>query len=187
MVTADGSVVGVLVSKDTEADGLAYALRGDAAAPYVQGTQSLDQPVQAACSAPLGPSDAEVPVAPASDALEHAAAGTFARYFGGINSGDYGTAYRQLSPQLRSGYDSFAEGVSTSYDFDFDVRALSETSAGAAVWLRFVSLQKPKYGPEGEGCTQWSIDYELVWNAAGRLLIDDVDGHNGSEGHRSCD
>jgi hypothetical protein len=187
VVTADGSVVGVMVSKDVEADGLAYALRGDAAAPFVGDEQPLDPPLQPACSAPLGPGDADVPIAPASDALEQAVAHAFARYFGGINGGDYRTAYRQLSPDLRTGYESWARGVSTSYDFDFDVRSLTPTPSGAAVWLRFVSLQEPDFGPvPGEGCTQWSLDYELIWSSPNRLLIDDVDGHNGSDGHRAC-
>jgi len=187
VVTVDGSVVGILVSKDAEADGLAYALRPDAAAPYVEGSQSLGPPVQPACSGPLGPSDAELPT-PTSDALTRAVVGTFVRYFSGINSGDYATAYRQRSPRLRSGFESFADGVSTSYDFAFDLRSLTPTASGAAVWLRFVSLQEPAYGPDGEGCTQWSIDYRLVWNVTGQQLrIDHARGHDGADGHRPCE
>jgi serine protease Do len=187
VVTADGRVVGVLVGEDREADGLAYALRSDAVAPLVQGAEALSPPVRPACSTPLGPDDGELPSAPASDPLTQAAAQTFIRYFGGINSGDYRTAYNQLAPRLRSGYEPFAEGVSTSYDFDFDVRSVTPLATGAAVWLRFVSLQEASYGPDGEGCTQWSLDYELAWNPAGsRLLIHRVEGHNGTEGHRPC-
>lgn len=185
VVTVDGSVVGLLVSKDVEANGLAYALRPDVATPYIRGNRALAPPVQPACSSPLGPSDAELP-APAS-VLERAVARTFTRYFGGINSGDYWTAYQQRSPRLRSGYEAFADGVSTSYDFAFEVRSLTPTATGAAVWLRFVSLQEPAYGPDGEGCTQWSIDYQLVWNATGQLRIDHARGHSGSDGHRPCE
>ena len=82
--------------------------------------------------------------------------------------------------------DSFAEGVSTSYDFSFDVRSVEETVDGPVVWLEFVSLQAPEYGPDGDSCTNWSLDYELTWLADGRLVIDRVTGHGDTSGHVPC-
>ncbi|WP_246220164.1 hypothetical protein [Phytoactinopolyspora halotolerans] len=81
--------------------------------------------------------------------------------------------------------DEFAAGVETSYDFGFEVHTVEETADGAHVWLEFVSLQAPGYGPEGETCTYWSLDYELVWYD-GWLLIDRVTGHDDSSGHVPC-
>ncbi|NED94790.1 hypothetical protein G1H11_05645 [Phytoactinopolyspora alkaliphila] len=79
-----------------------------------------------------------------------------------------------------------AEPRSAREDLSAPVHAVEETSEGAYVWLEFVSLQAPGYGPDGETCTYWSLDYELVWYG-GWLLIDRVTGHGDSSGHTSCE
>jgi hypothetical protein len=76
-------------------------------------------------------------------------------------------------------------GAATRFDFDFRVKNVIPTARGAMVWLRFVSLQDSSQGAEQESCTQWSLDYELIWTAAGDLLIDGARGHNG-DGHTPC-
>jgi hypothetical protein len=141
------------------------------------------------CDEPLlGPGNADLPGLPNPDEVGSAVALTLAEYFVGINTGDYRSAFDQLSPRLQgtSDYLAFAEGVSTSYDFDFELRDADIRPDSASVWLEFVSLQDPDYGPEGESCTLWSLDYELVRAADGRFLIDAVRGHAGSAGHQPC-
>lgn len=186
VIATDGQVLGVLVEKDTEAEGLAYALRGDAVSPLLAGSASLDAPRPAACSNPLGPDATESPRFRSAGVLQEAIATTFANYFAGINGGDYHLAYSQLSPRLQSSYAAFAEGVSTSYDFDFKVHSVTATPPGARVWLSFVSLQAADMGPDGEACTRWSLDYELVWAGSGQMVIDGARGHAGSTGHTPC-
>src|SRR5690606_21368382 len=188
VVRADGDIVGMAVAKDGEAEGLAYAVRSEVIADGVTDPGALPAPEVAECDTPLGPdSGSELPEVPAGDELEVAAAATLASYFDGINTGDYEGAFEQLSPRLQAGssVDSFAEGLLTSYDFGFAVHSVEPTDDGALVWLEFVSLQAPEYGPEGESCTRWSLDYELVWDDASWLLIDRVTGHDGA-GHAPC-
>ncbi|WP_298326861.1 S1C family serine protease [Haloactinopolyspora sp.] len=188
VVRADGDVVGMAVAKDGEAEGLAYAVRSEVIAEGVTDPNALPAPDVAECDTPLGPdSGSELPEVPAGDELEVAAAATLANYFDGINTGDYEWAFEQLSPRLQAGssVDSFAEGLLTSYDFDFAVHSVEPTDDGALVWLEFVSLQAAEYGPDGESCTRWSLDYELVWDDASWLLIDRVTGHDGA-GHAPC-
>ena len=189
VVRADGDVVGMAVAKDGEAEGLAYAVRSEVIADGVTDPSGMEAPEVAECTTPLGPeSGSQLPEVPAGDELETAAALTLASYFEGINTGDYAWAFEQLSPRLQAGssVDSFADGLLTSYDFDFVVHEVGPTGEGARVWLEFVSLQAPEYGPDGDSCTQWSLDYELVWDDTGNLLIDQVTGHGGTLGHTPC-
>lgn len=188
VVRADGDVVGMAVSKDVEAAGLAYAVRAEVIAERIANPDLLTLPAAATCGVPLGPESDDVPVLPAGDELESAVALTLASYFEGINSGDYQWAFDQLSPRLQGGssVEAFAEGVATSYDFDFEVHSVQATDDGALVWLEFVSLQAPEYGPDGDACTEWSLDYELVWDGYDYLLIDSVTGHGGTSGHVPC-
>jgi serine protease Do len=187
VVSDDGAVVGVILAKDIEAEGLAYALRSDVLRPVVDGSETLPVADAADCANPLGPEEVEAAPLPDSSELDRAAARTLANYFGGINTGDYRLAYDQLSPGRRSaaGFQSFKEGVESSYDFDFRVADVTPNSDGAVVWLEFVSLQSPSMGPQGESCTEWSLDYKLVWGSGGRMFIDVAKPHGG-DGHRPC-
>lgn len=183
----DGNVVGVLLAKDTEREGLAYALRSDFVLPVLTGGATLPAFRPAACAAPLGPDHTQIPRVPAEVTLRDAIAETFANYFGGINGGDYRRAYAELAPAFRAtvDYASFADGVSTSFDFDFRVRSVTPTLDGAEVWLEFVSLQAPSQGPQGESCTEWTLDYRLVWLLGGDMAIAGASPHSG-DGHTPC-
>jgi serine protease Do len=187
VIDADGSVVGIVLAKRTDADSIGLALRTDIVAPLIDSPHSLAAPSPAFCDQPVGPGVDELPEVQAVDGLHRAIATTLAKYFVGINTARYDLAYAQLAPRLQSGatLDGFAQGVSTSYDFDFDVRDVRNTPSGALVGLEFTSMQAPRLGPDGEGCTEWSLDYNLVWHG-GRLLIDRVQGHAGSVGHVAC-
>ncbi|MGH8827865.1 MAG: S1C family serine protease, partial [Jiangellaceae bacterium] len=188
VVRADGDVVGLVSAKDTQAEGLGYAIRGEVVADRVANPNLLALPEPPTCERPLGPSEAAQPDLPADGELEVAVATTLASYFAGINSGDYQLAFDQLSPPLQGSMsmESFAAGLVTSYDFAFDVRSVDETADGALVWLEFVSLQAPEYGPDGESCTNWSLDYELIWSTDGWLLINRVTAHGDAPDHVPC-
>lgn len=187
VVRGDGEVVGMVVAKDREADGLSYALGADVMAARLADPNELPAPAPPSCSRPQGPEAPEAPELEPSDELHAAVVATFDDYFTGINLGDYEPAYEQLSPRLQEGMsvDEFAGQLWTSYDFGFRVRAVGATSDGASVWLEFTSLQAPEYGPDGESCTMWSLDYDLDWYGD-RLVIDGATGHDGSDGHVPC-
>jgi hypothetical protein len=183
----DGDVVGMLIAKDIEAEGLSYAVHAHLIAERLAQPGLLTTPEPAECELPLGPEHAEVPDVEVFDNLHMAVATTLESYFWGINTGDYQLAFDQLSPRLQGSMtvEEFAAGVETSYDFAFEVHSIEETAEGARVWLEFVSIQAPEYGPEGESCTHWSLDYELIWYD-GWLLIDRVTGRDGTSGHVPC-
>jgi serine protease Do len=189
VIRGDGDVVGMAVAKDAHAEGLAYAVRVELLAERLADPGLLVEPAVPRCDAPLGPDEGyDVPVAPSSDALSDAVAATLASYFEGINIGDYQWAFDQLSPRRQgdSSVDDFASGLVTSYDFGFEVLSVDETESGVLVWLEFVSIQAPEFGPDGEACTNWSLDYELIWDSVGYLLIDRVTGHGDKSGHAPC-
>jgi hypothetical protein len=191
-----GDVVGVVSGKYPESEGMSFAVEPSTAAPwYAAPTTSHPAAAVPACADPLGPDvsgdDGTVPF-PAASGVPAGVTDTFRAYFGGINSGDYATAWQQLSPRRRgddSGLDRFAAAVRTSFDDHFVVQQASYTAATgeARVWLEFVSLQDGSLGPNpGETCTNWSIDYVLVEQPGGTFLIDQVDGHGGTSGHEAC-
>lgn len=189
VIRNDGAVVGMTVARRPDAEGMAYAVRVELLAERLADPGLLVEPAVAQCETPLGPEEGyDVPVTPSPDALSDAVATTLAGYFDGINTGDYQWAFDQLSPRRQGdlSVDEFAAGLVTSYDFGFEVRSLDETEAGALVWLEFVSIQAPEFGPDGEACTSWSLDYELIWDATGYLLIDRVTGHGETAGHTPC-
>lgn len=181
LVNAQGEVVGIVVAgHENGTPSFAVNARGLRAR-----IDALPAPPEPSCDQPpLGPDEtADFP----AETLTDQVAATFSAYFDGINSGDYAMAYQQLSPRLATpdGLDAFAEGVSTSYDFLFEVRDADIRPDRARVWLEFTSLQDPSHGPDGEPCTQWSLDYHLI-RVGGQFLIDRVTGHNGEPTHQPC-
>lgn len=124
------------------------------------------------CSTILGPG-----VSPIAGSSSGSVKSLFTRYFGGINSGNYRTAYGQLSRQLRStGYHDYAKGWATSYDFNIVVHKAS--SSGAHV--TFDSIFAKGKGPKPTlTCARWNIDYQFV-NENGGPVINRAAPHSGS-------
>jgi hypothetical protein len=61
-----------------------------------------------------------------------------------------------------------------------------ETEEGPPVFaLAFTSLLGPGYGPEGDTCTDWTLDYTMR-RFGDRWLIDRVVGHPGGTAQRPC-
>jgi hypothetical protein len=111
---------------------------------------------------------------------------TLAAYYNGINAGDYYTVVEQFAPTYDAIPDpsDLARSLATSFDFGAVIRDVTGTRSRAQAWVTFVSVQAPRFGPDGEGCTEWSLDYTFV-ETGGRMLIDDVEAHSG-EGHTPC-
>jgi hypothetical protein len=188
LVDLDGQVVGVVSAKRTDAQGISYAVEASTVQPRLSNPARMRQPSPGICDLPLGPKARKAAGLPDKNSLAEEVAQAFATYFGGINTGDYEAAWHRLSPRLqgRAPLDQFSNGVSTSYDFTFDVRDRRILPNRAEVWLQFVSVQDPEFGPDGEGCTVWSLDYVLITDSSGQYRIDQARGHGSTEGHTPC-
>jgi serine protease Do len=186
----DGHVLGLVDALRLNANGIAYAVPSTQAGPEVTSWQQAPQlAAPATCDNPLGPPQATttLPSIPglttaASDGITSA----LATYFDGINTGHYRAAWHVLSPQIRGTLTSFAEGDSTSYDFDqavLEANQIDSTTAGVA--LEFTSIQASDKGPDGDVCDLWTIDYTMGEAADGRWYIDST-GPYRDRWHTTC-
>ena len=138
------------------------------------------------CEAPVGPGS----VAVRNDVAHAHLSGlldTFQAYFDGINFGRHRLAYQQLSPDQRAeiSFPNFRQGLLTSYDFDVSIRSIDEVDATHdEVLVTFWSVQEPEFGPDGQTCTRWTLDYSMVYDGE-RWLIEDAQEH-GSVGSIAC-
>lgn len=189
LIDDQGDVVGVMIAGQEPPDGRSIAVQVSVVEPMVTDPAGMGSPGPGQCEQPLlGPDDQAVAGLPSEEDVGEEIAWTLANYFTGINTGDYRLAYDQFSPRLRgpSTYEAFAHGVSTSYDFGFEVRDAHLDSERPHVTLEFVSLQDPQFGPDGEGCTVWLLEYEFVRGDHGRYLIDEVNPPDGAAAHTPC-
>lgn len=183
VIDSDGRVVGVLIAGNPA--GRAFAIPTSIVRENVADLDSMPTPPPVRCATtPLGPDDGAGAQLPTED-LTTAVASTLAHYFTGVNSGDFELAYSQFSARMRNNipFHAFADGVSTSYDFGFDVVDADLHEHYSLLWLRFVSLQRSDKGPDGESCTQWSLIYELTRTPEGRFAIDGVSPADATSGH----
>jgi S1-C subfamily serine protease len=194
LLTSSGDVVGLVDALNTSANGIAYAVPARAAAPLFDGWKLSPQPVPPAqCANAIGPRQENPPEigTPGGNIPQDVKAGvsqTLGTYFDGINSGNYASAYAVLSPRMQAqfSYESFAKNTATSYDSDFTVLDAQQPDPNTVViGIGFSSLQAPGYGPDGETCDNWTLDYTVVRGADGNWLIDGTAAHNGST-HTAC-
>jgi S1-C subfamily serine protease len=194
LLTSSGDVVGLVDALNTSANGIAYAVPARAAAPLFDGWKLSPQPVPPAkCANAIGPRQENPPDigTPGGNIPQDVKAGvsqTLGTYFDGINSGNYASAYAVLSPRMQAqfSYESFAKNTATSYDSDFTVLDAQQPDPNTVViGIGFSSLQAPGYGPDGETCDNWTLDYTVVRGADGNWLIDGTAAHNGST-HTAC-
>lgn len=189
VILADGRVVGVASATAPDHPGLGFAVEASRATPWFAHPSTDGPTATPVCETPLGPDHTTEIAPPGSSDWAAEVALTFTRYFGGINTGDYGLAWAQLSPDLGTalGLDEFAAATRSSYDFDIVVHEASYEAGRAEVWLGFTSIQDPSLGPTpGEACTFWSLDYVLLEQADGSFLIDEAQGHGDTDGHVPC-
>lgn len=188
LLGGDGKVVGLVDAKRTDASGIGFAIP---AAPARHQLDNWEQSPQAqvtpSCGTPTGPDQpSDVGIPNLTPDVSAGVSDTFQRYFDGINGGDYRAAWLALSPRLRGGsLDRFAEGVSTSYDSDFQVLDAAQIDSSTVhVALQFISVQSADHGPNGDTCDVWHLVYTLTLSD-GTWLIDGTRGLHGST-HDSC-
>jgi serine protease Do len=184
LLSADGTVVGLVDAMETGANGIGYAIPAQTAATQLQGWQEAPTPVPAGsgCAAPVGPTGVRVNVSDQSgspDGLGISA--MFATYANGINTGNYSTAYGLLSPYAQSltSFDAFSQGEASSYNVTLSVSAVTHTGNNDSAEVTFTSVQDPAAGGTGQACSNWSMTYTLIPNGAS-WLIDTASPHPGS-------
>jgi hypothetical protein len=101
----------------------------------------------------------------------------FDTYFAGVNNHDAQSAVSVFDPGgLINPHDPdqvnrFAEGTSTSTDDRVVIDSIRPSAPGhLAVSVRFRSRQDPAYGPDGETCTLWKLQYDLVKHGSVYLI-----------------
>ena len=195
LLTVDGAVVGLVEAKREDASGIGYAIPAAGAAAAFTRWQADPVPAPpATCANPLGPSQEANPDlgAPTTGSLTAAQgagiAAMFNTYFEGVNTGNYAAAWATFTPskQAQASLAAFADGDSTSYDSGVTVIDAEATAPDAAtVTLAFNSVQASAYGPDGDTCDNWTLEYSLVLGSDGAWLIDSTAPHGGSS-HTSC-
>jgi len=188
LVTTSGEVVGVVDALRLRSQGIGYAVQVSAAEPSLAAPASMPAPLPPTCSETEGPTQLTVrpQLVPPEGPLTRPIQDTLAAYYNGINAGDYYTVVEQFAPTYDSipDPDDLATSLATSFDFGAVIHDLSPTPGGVQAWVTFTSVQAPRFGPDGEACTIWSLDYVFV-DTGGRMLIDDVAAHAG-DGHTPC-
>ena len=92
-------------------------------------------------------------------------ADTLGTYFGGINAQDYQQAWQVYSPaeQAAIAFQPWSTGESTTEDGQIVVQRIQHDASGDLdAIVVFQSHQAAHEGHDGETCTNWSIDYQLV-------------------------
>lgn len=189
LITAGGSVIGLVDAKNVTAAGIGYAVDGAVAAKELDAWESDPQPQpQGSCQNALGPAATSGPAVSGSPGADSAAiTSTLTSYFNDINDGKYAAAYALLDPQAQSqtSLSQFAQGDATSYDFDISVGAVTSLPDGnAQVPVSFTSIQDSADGPNGDTCDNWTLNYTMT-NGSGTWLIDSATGQNGVT-HTTC-
>jgi serine protease Do len=190
LITTSGSVIGLVDAKNIAASGIGYAVDGQVAARELAAWQADPLPQQpGSCPHALGPSSSAAPAIGSGPAGTTTAGieSTLAAYFAAINDGNYAAAYKLLAPSAQSAVSErqFASGDSTSYDFNFKLGGITSMPDGnAQVPLSFTSVQDSAYGPNGDTCDNWTLNYTML-NSAGTWLIQSATGQHGST-HTPC-
>lgn len=180
MMNDQGEVVGLVEAKDSDSEGLAYAVPAGVAEDLVS-AWTLSPDTTAGVDCPPATEDLITikSVHPDAPAL----AETFYAFVQGINESQYEESWAMMTGRRRGAYgtfEDFSEEQSTTEITDFVLEKASrrdETSDSADV--RFTSTQDPAYGPDGQSCSQWHLRYTMRMDS-GNWLIDGAKNLGGS-------
>jgi S1-C subfamily serine protease len=184
LLTVDGSVVGLVEAKRTDADSIGYAIPAALVAPQLQAWRTSPAAVHWPndCQAPTGPDGIPVDLTDRSGHPDGPQILTaFSTYVAGINSGDYESAYQVLgnAAQRRVSFDAFSSGNVSSYIVQLSIDAVSTAPDHDTARVRFTSVQDPSLGPDGQACSDWTMDYTVV-SSHGAWLIDRAEARSGT-------
>ena len=76
----------------------------------------------------------------------------------------------------------FADGNTTSYVLELFIWSIDGAGDAGAITANvgFVSVQDPQYGRNGQACSVWDLNYDLVWER-GAWRIDSAALYEGRE------
>ena len=158
--------MGVVDAGRLDSQGIGYAIQASVAEPVLATPASMEVPAAPDCAETQAPIELIVDplLIPQPDATSLSVQATLETYYNAINSGDYYGVIEQFSPAYRGGFDAdtMARTLATSFDFSVVIRDVAGSTTSADAWVTFVSVQAPRFGPDGEGCTAWSLDYSFV-------------------------
>jgi hypothetical protein len=143
------------------------------------------------CHSPGRPGGEQIKVTPPTDASTGAAAAADAlsKYFTAVDAADYAGAYHRLSLSQQNGvdYSTFADRLTSSFDFGVVAHSMTEGDDGSVrAWITFTSLQAPWAGPNGDTCDHWSLDYTITTTDGSGYRIAQSVGHGGGAEARPC-
>ncbi len=153
-------------------------------------SQPTEPPTPIDTTPTLAPGLAPVDTSAVSSAPEaQDVALTLETYFGGIDGQNFPMAYTAYSPRYQSevSEERFATTDATSDDTDVVLTGITPNPSNDSLLadITFTSSQAAADGPNGETCTQWTIEYTMV-NAVGEAgsLAYVIDSATGS--HVGC-
>jgi hypothetical protein len=176
LIDQSGEIVGLVdLAGPKGSNGISYAVSAQTATSRIEPWRASPHLVSAPlCQDPVGPGVA--PVQPPTVTDGEAIANTLSAYFRAINARHFLTAWEQLTPaqQQRVTVEHLATQDATSFAFGFTVQSARYLDPNTVVvGLSFTSIQDPSKGPDGEGCTDWSLAYTMR-RVGGAWLIDYV-------------
>ncbi len=188
LINLEGEVAGVVDALMRHSQGIGYAVEASVAGPALQEGDGMTAPPPPGCTISKAPT--QLTVTPRLrvplDADSVRVQETLSNYYNAINDSEYDLVMQQFAPSFAANFtaEELARTLATSIDYDVVVHSVTTSANGARAWVTFVSIQAHRFGPEGESCTQWSLDYGFV-RSGDRLLIDNVRTHIG-DGHAPC-
>lgn len=190
LIDDTGAVVGLGEASAIDAAGIGYAVDAETASKLVTSLRGASvPPPPATCDDPHGPAGEGDVTSSLTGADAGAIKTALDLYFNAIDTGDYTTAWQQLSPKMQAGLTvaQLESSTKSSDDFDVQLVAITPQPDGSTVaYVTFRSLQSSEKGPRpGETCTDWSIDYTMVQTAR-RWVIDRAAGHAGQPVSAPC-
>jgi S1-C subfamily serine protease len=184
LLDGTGRVLGLVESKRSDAEGIAFAVSAATAGPALARWQAApDSGAMPAknCDAQGGSDDISADVNVDSDHPDaEAIAETFRTYAEGINTGAYDTAYDMLSPRSKSGTSRhrFAQDEATSQLHDIHLTTVRSNPDGTdTARVAMTSVQEPKFGHNGQSCSNWHLTYTMVLGQTGWLIDRAVADH----------
>lgn len=183
MITIDGSVAGIIVSKfdDTESrsiEGLGFAVAATRASAAVKEWEERAVPIALKpCTGDASePVVFETTITSEHDQAENIAQ-TLQAHGQGINDGAYAAAFNLFTPQLQrkaGGLDEWSTGLATTVWVDLDVMDVSGHGNDVKAKVQMVSLQAVEDAPDVPGapqtCSVWNIEYSMHWDGIQWLI-----------------
>ena len=91
---------------------------------------------------------------------------TFKLYADAINTGDYDLAFDLLTPSVREdvgSVENLADELASSFWISIDVSDVTvEDPVTDQVEVYFRTVQDAEFGPQGQTCSDWHVDYRMV-------------------------